>query len=98
MAAPARAIASAVGEWWRRAGRLVADYVIYPRLIRRGIPLHPLMVILAVLCGAELDGIAGMFLAVPVVGILSWSIATPSNGAGDTQETAADLAVTSPGG
>jgi hypothetical protein len=39
MAAPARAIASAVGEWWRRAGRLVADYVIYPRLIRRGIPL-----------------------------------------------------------
>ena len=51
--------------------RLVEDYVIYPRLIRRGIPLHPLAVILAVLAGAELDGVAGMFLAVPVVGILS---------------------------
>jgi hypothetical protein len=70
--------------------------VIYPRLIRRGIPLHPLMVILAVLCGAELDGIAGMFLAVPVVGILSWSIATPSNGAGGhATHLAADLLVTS---
>ena len=51
--------------------RVVEDYVIYPRLIRRGIPLHPLAVILAVLAGAELHGVAGMFLAVPVVGITS---------------------------
>jgi predicted PurR-regulated permease PerM len=47
--------------------RLVEDYVIYPRLISRGVPLHPLTVIIAVLCGAELDGVAGMFLAVPAV-------------------------------
>lgn len=52
------------------AFRVVEDYMIYPRLIRRGIPLHPLAVILAVLAGAELLGVAGMFLAVPVVGIL----------------------------
>jgi predicted PurR-regulated permease PerM len=51
--------------------RLVEDYVIYPRLIRRGIQLHPLAVILAVLAGAELDGIAGVFLAVPAVAIVS---------------------------
>jgi predicted PurR-regulated permease PerM len=51
--------------------RLVEDYVIYPRLIRRGIQLHPLAVIVAVLTGAELDGVAGMFLAVPVVAIAS---------------------------
>lgn len=50
--------------------RVVEDYLTYPRLIRRGIPLHPLAVILAVLAGAELLGVAGMFLAVPVVGIL----------------------------
>jgi predicted PurR-regulated permease PerM len=49
--------------------RVVEDYVIYPRLIRRGIELHPLAVILAVLTGAELDGVAGMFLAVPIVAI-----------------------------
>jgi predicted PurR-regulated permease PerM len=51
--------------------RLVEDYVIYPRLIRRGIQLHPLAVILAVLAGAQLDGVAGMFLAVPTMAIAS---------------------------
>ena len=49
--------------------RLVEDYVIYPRLMRRGIHLHPLAVILAVLAGAELDGVAGMFLSVPTVAL-----------------------------
>jgi len=51
--------------------RLIEDYAIYPRLIRRGIHLHPLAVILAVLAGAELGGIAGMFLAVPAAAIAS---------------------------
>jgi len=51
--------------------RVVEDYVIYPRLIGRGIQLHPLAVILAVLAGAELGGIAGMFLAVPAAAIAS---------------------------
>jgi predicted PurR-regulated permease PerM len=49
--------------------RLVEDYVIYPRLMRRGIRLHPLAVILAVLAGAELNGVAGMFLSVPTVAL-----------------------------
>jgi predicted PurR-regulated permease PerM len=51
--------------------RVVEDYVIYPRLIRRGISMHPLVVIVAVLAGAGLAGIAGMFLAVPVVAVAS---------------------------
>jgi predicted PurR-regulated permease PerM len=51
--------------------RLIEDYAIYPRLLRRGIHLHPLAVILAVLAGAELGGIAGMFLAVPTAAIAS---------------------------
>ena len=51
--------------------RIVEDYLIYPRLIRRGISLHPLAVIVAVLAGAELAGVAGMFLAVPVVAVAS---------------------------
>jgi predicted PurR-regulated permease PerM len=49
--------------------RVVQDYVIYPRLIGRDIHLHPLVVILAVLGGAELDGIAGVFIAVPLVAL-----------------------------
>ncbi len=51
--------------------RMAEDYVIYPRLIRRGLHLHPLAVIVAVLAGAELDGVIGMFLAVPAVAIVS---------------------------
>jgi predicted PurR-regulated permease PerM len=51
--------------------RVVEDYVIYPRLIRRGISLHPLAVIVAVLAGAGLAGVAGVFLAVPVVAVAS---------------------------
>jgi predicted PurR-regulated permease PerM len=49
--------------------RLVEDYVIYPRLIGRHIHLHPLAVILAVLAGVELGGIAGIFIAVPLVAL-----------------------------
>ena len=51
--------------------RIVEDYVIYPRLIRCGIEVHPLAVIVAILAGAELDGVAGVFLAVPVAAIAS---------------------------
>lgn len=51
--------------------RIVHDYVVYPRLIGHGIHLHPLAIILAILCGAELAGIAGIFLAIPVVAVLS---------------------------
>jgi predicted PurR-regulated permease PerM len=51
--------------------RVVQDYVIYPRLIGRDIQLHPLVVILAVLAGVELDGIAGIFIAVPIVAVVT---------------------------
>jgi predicted PurR-regulated permease PerM len=51
--------------------RVAQDYVVFPRLVRRGIHLHPLGVILAILSGAELAGIVGIFLAIPVVAVLS---------------------------
>ena len=53
--------------------RIAQDYFIYPRLIGQGIHLHPLAVIFAILSGAELGGIAGIFLAIPVVAILTVS-------------------------
>jgi predicted PurR-regulated permease PerM len=53
--------------------RIVHDYVTYPRIIRQGIHLHPLAVILAILAGAELAGVAGIFLAIPVVAVVSVS-------------------------
>jgi predicted PurR-regulated permease PerM len=51
--------------------RVVHDYVIYPRIIGHGMPLHPFVVIVAVLCGAASGGVAGMFLAIPTVAILA---------------------------
>lgn len=53
--------------------RIVQDYVIYPRLIGHGIHLHPMAVILSILCGAELAGVAGIFLAIPVIALLTVS-------------------------
>jgi len=53
--------------------RIVQDYVIYPRIIGEGIHLHPLAVILAILAGAEIAGVAGIFLAIPVIAILTVS-------------------------
>jgi predicted PurR-regulated permease PerM len=51
--------------------RIVHDYVIYPKIIGQGIHLHPLAVILAILAGAEIAGVAGIFLAIPVIAILT---------------------------
>jgi predicted PurR-regulated permease PerM len=51
--------------------RIVEDYVVYPRLVGTVVDIHPLAVVLAVLAGAELAGVAGVFLSVPVVAILS---------------------------
>ncbi|MET0623591.1 MAG: AI-2E family transporter [Pyrinomonadaceae bacterium] len=51
--------------------RIVHDYVVYPRLIGSGIHLHPLAVILAILAGHELAGVTGIFLAIPVIAVMT---------------------------
>jgi predicted PurR-regulated permease PerM len=53
--------------------RIVHDYVIYPRLVGQGVHLHPLAVILAILAGHELAGIAGIFLSIPLIAIATVS-------------------------
>jgi predicted PurR-regulated permease PerM len=78
--------------------RIVQDYVIYPRLIGQGIHLHPLAVIFAILAGEKLAGVAGIFLAIPVVAIFTvsyrhWMEHRGSEGIADLLEpTAADVA------
>jgi predicted PurR-regulated permease PerM len=54
--------------------RLVQDYVVYPRLIRRGMHLSTLAVILTVWVGAVLAGAAGVIIAIPAAGFLSVSM------------------------
>src|SRR5829696_2790928 len=51
--------------------RIAQDYIIYPRIIRDGIHLHPLAVILSVLAGEQVAGIAGVFIAIPLVALLT---------------------------
>jgi predicted PurR-regulated permease PerM len=53
--------------------RIVHDYTIYPRLVGQGVHLHPLAVILAILAGHELAGVAGIFLSIPLIAIATVS-------------------------
>jgi predicted PurR-regulated permease PerM/ActR/RegA family two-component response regulator len=50
--------------------RLVQDYLIYPRLVASGMKLHPAVIIITLLCGSHLAGVAGLFLAIPVAAVL----------------------------
>ena len=47
--------------------RLFQDYVLSPLLMRAGVQLDPLLVLFGVFAGAELAGIPGAFLSVPVL-------------------------------
>jgi predicted PurR-regulated permease PerM len=53
--------------------RGIQDYVVYPRLVRRGMHLSSAAVIVSIWCGAALNGAAGVVLAIPVAGFLSVS-------------------------
>lgn len=52
------------------AYRMFQDYVLQPWLMSAGIELHPLLVLVGVLAGEQLAGLAGLFLAIPVVAAL----------------------------
>jgi len=45
---------------------ITVDYGVAPRVLGRGVGLHPLMVIFALLCGFELGGPLGSIAAVPI--------------------------------
>jgi predicted PurR-regulated permease PerM len=55
-------MAAALTVW-----RLFQDYFATPRIMGRHLEIHPLAAISAVLVGAEIGGIVGIFLAVPVM-------------------------------
>jgi predicted PurR-regulated permease PerM len=47
--------------------RGIQDYAINPLVMARGIDIHPALVLVGVLAGGEIAGVAGMFLSVPVI-------------------------------
>jgi predicted PurR-regulated permease PerM len=48
----------------------VKNHVLYPIVVGRAVQLNALVVLLAVLAGAELSGIAGAILAIPVAAVI----------------------------
>jgi predicted PurR-regulated permease PerM len=50
--------------------RVFQDYVLSPHLMGQGVELHPLLVLFGVFAGAEIAGIAGTFLSVPVLAMV----------------------------
>ncbi len=50
--------------------RMAQDYLLSPHLMGRGVQLHPLLVLFGVFAGAEIAGIAGTFLSVPVLALV----------------------------
>ena len=55
-------IAALLGVW-----RLIMDYFISPRVVGHNLEIHPLLVIFAVMVGGEIDGIVGIYLAIPLI-------------------------------
>ena len=54
-----------LGVW-----RVLQDYVTSPRIMAGKLEIHPLAAIFAVLAGAELGGILGVYLSVPIMASL----------------------------
>lgn len=54
-----------LGAW-----RLVLDYVVSPRIMGKSMELHPLAAIFGVLAGAEIAGVLGVYLSIPVMASL----------------------------
>jgi predicted PurR-regulated permease PerM len=52
------------------AFRLFQDYVLSPHVMGQGVEVHPLLVLFGVFAGAELAGIPGTFLSVPVLALV----------------------------
>jgi predicted PurR-regulated permease PerM len=52
------------------AYRMFQDYILSPHLMSSGAELHPLLVLFGVFAGAEIAGIAGTFLSVPVLAMV----------------------------
>jgi len=52
------------------AYRMFQDYLVSPHLMGQGVELHPLLVLFGVFAGAEVAGVAGTFLSVPVLAMV----------------------------
>jgi predicted PurR-regulated permease PerM len=52
------------------AYRVFQDYILSPHLMGQGVEIHPLLVLFGVFAGAEIAGIPGTFLSVPILALV----------------------------
>jgi predicted PurR-regulated permease PerM len=52
------------------AYRIFQDYILSPLLMGQGVEVHPLLVLFGVFAGAEVAGIPGTFLSVPILALV----------------------------
>lgn len=50
--------------------RIVQDYITSPRLMGKSVELHPLAALFAILAGAEVAGVIGVYLSIPIAATL----------------------------
>ena len=50
--------------------RMMQDYMVSPRIMGKSMELHPLAAIFGVLAGAEIAGVLGVYLSIPVMASL----------------------------
>ena len=50
--------------------RLFQDYILAPHVMGTGLELHPLAILFGVFAGAEVAGIPGAFLSVPILALV----------------------------
>jgi len=50
--------------------RLFQDYVLSPHLMKKGVNLHPLLVLFGVFAGGEIGSVPGIFLSIPLLALM----------------------------
>src|SRR5208283_307502 len=80
-------------HWWMIllliVWRVAQNYFTYPRIMGRQLEIHPLAAIFAVLVGAAIGGVVGIYLAVPLTAALRvvWRMyAAPKRLTGHTRQ------------
>jgi predicted PurR-regulated permease PerM len=58
-------VAIFLGIW-----RIVQDYVTSPRVMGKSVELHPLAALFAILAGAEVAGVIGVYISIPIAATL----------------------------
>ncbi|MGC2323134.1 MAG: AI-2E family transporter [Terriglobales bacterium] len=87
-------LAALLGIW-----RVAQDYFLTPRVMGRQLQIHPLAAIFAVLVGAEIGGLVGIYLAVPFMAAMRviWRVRTSAGPEAQRANAAAAIDVASRG-